>query len=224
MHTRACPACQVQVVPRPLCESVRIFLRCRRDSRGGRFCKKRKNTRKRPYVSPGPAPWVFVADDEPLVASTLANILQMNGFSAEFFTSPLEALTAARSKAPELLVSDVTSPGISGSDSASQMRTVTVNRSREIDHAYHEERLLELLARRQKLPATSDQMPDLDTEILAVWNLVRSYRMVQARQHFKAAMEAAQASPIDSAGHGVGGAKNSASQTARSGIRETPAA
>jgi hypothetical protein len=176
-------------------------------------------------VSPGPAPGIFVSDDESLIASTLANILQMKGFSAEFFISPLEALTAARSKAPDLLVSDVTSPGIFGIDFATQMRMVTISRSQEIDHAYHEERLLVLLARRQKLPGTSDQMPDLDTEILAVWNLVRSYRMVQARQHFKAALEPAQVPPIDSAGHGVGGGvKNSASQTVWSGIREAPAA
>jgi hypothetical protein len=37
-----------------------------------------------------------------------------------------------------------------------------------------------LLARRQKLPATSNQMPELDIEILAVWNLVKSYRLLQA--------------------------------------------
>ena len=83
-------------------------------------------------MSPGPAPRIFVADDEPVIASTLATILQMSGFSAEFFTSPLEALTAARSKAPDLLVSDVTT-GISGIDCASQMRMITMNRSQEID-------------------------------------------------------------------------------------------
>jgi hypothetical protein len=107
---------------------------------------------------------------------------------------------------------------------ASQMRMITMNRSQEIDHAYHEERLLVLLARRQKLPATSNQMPGLDLEILAVWNLVRSYRMVQARQHFKAALEPAEASRIDSAGRRVGGAKNSASHTVWSGMCKAPAA
>jgi hypothetical protein len=136
----------------------------------------------------------------------------MSGFSAEFFTSPLEALTAARSKAPDLLVPAVTT-GISGIDCASQ-----------IDHAYHEERLLVLLARRRKLSATSNQMPDLDVEILAVWNLVRSYRMVQARQHFKAALEPAEASRIDSAGRRVRGAKNSASHTVWSRMCKAPAA
>jgi hypothetical protein len=47
---------------------------------------------------------------------------------------------------------------------------ITMIRSQQIDHAYREESLLVLLARRQKLPATSNQMPDLDVEILAVWN------------------------------------------------------
>jgi CheY-like chemotaxis protein len=66
---------------------------------------------------------VFVVDDEPVIASTLAAILQMNGFSSRFFTCPLEALNAARVKAPDLLISDVAMPGISGVDLAIQMRT-----------------------------------------------------------------------------------------------------
>jgi DNA-binding NtrC family response regulator len=69
-----------------------------------------------------PATQIFVVDDEPVIASTLATILQLNGFSAKFFTNPLEALAAARSKAPDLLVSDVTMPGISGIDLAMTMR------------------------------------------------------------------------------------------------------
>ena len=69
-----------------------------------------------------PATQIFVVDDEPVIASTLATILQMNGFSAKFFTSPLEALAAARSEAPDLLISDVTMPGISGIDLAMTMR------------------------------------------------------------------------------------------------------
>jgi CheY-like chemotaxis protein len=73
-------------------------------------------------VSARSAPRIFVVDDEPVIASTLAAILRMNGFSAKFFTSPLEALTAARSKAPDLLISDVTMPDISGIDLAIQMR------------------------------------------------------------------------------------------------------
>jgi CheY-like chemotaxis protein len=73
-------------------------------------------------VSARTATRIFVVDDEPVIASTLAAILRINGFSARFFTSALEALTAARSKAPDLLISDVTMPGISGIDFAIQMR------------------------------------------------------------------------------------------------------
>ena len=68
------------------------------------------------------APSIFVVDDEPVIASTLAAILKMNGFSAKFFTSPLEALAAARSESPDLVLSDVSMPDISGIDFAIQMR------------------------------------------------------------------------------------------------------
>ena len=70
-----------------------------------------------------PVPRIFVVDDEPVIASTLAAILKQHGYSATFFTSPREALAAARSKAPDLLISDVAMPGLSGVDLAIQMRT-----------------------------------------------------------------------------------------------------
>jgi CheY-like chemotaxis protein len=90
----------------------------------GAFAIHGKATRKRTYVSSNPMPRVFVVDDEPVIASTLAAILQMNGFSAKFFSCPLEALAAARLKAPDLLISDVAMPGISGIDLAIQMRAL----------------------------------------------------------------------------------------------------
>jgi CheY-like chemotaxis protein len=65
---------------------------------------------------------IFVVDDEPVIASSLAAILRMNGFCARFFTSPLEALAAARSESPDLVISDVAMPGISGIELAIQMR------------------------------------------------------------------------------------------------------
>jgi CheY-like chemotaxis protein len=69
------------------------------------------------------SPRVFIVDDEHVIASTLAAILKRHGYSATFFTSPLEALAAARSKAPDLLISDVEMPNsITGIDLAIQMR------------------------------------------------------------------------------------------------------
>jgi PleD family two-component response regulator len=72
-----------------------------------------KNIRKRTYVFSDPATQIFVVDDEPVIASSLAAILKLNGYSATFFTSPLGALAAAQLRAPDLLISDlgVSSPG-----------------------------------------------------------------------------------------------------------------
>ena len=44
-----------------------------------------------------PVSCIFGVDDEHIIA--LAAILQINGYSAKFYISPLEALTAARSGA-----------------------------------------------------------------------------------------------------------------------------
>jgi CheY-like chemotaxis protein len=73
-------------------------------------------------VSPRSDSSIFVVDDEPVIASSLAAILQMNGFSARFFTCPLEALAAARTESPDLVISDVAMPGISGIELAIKMR------------------------------------------------------------------------------------------------------
>jgi DNA-binding NtrC family response regulator len=65
---------------------------------------------------------VFVVDDEPIIASTLEMILRSQGFDATSFTQPLEALRAASSDAPDLLISDVVMPLLSGIDLAIQIR------------------------------------------------------------------------------------------------------
>jgi DNA-binding NtrC family response regulator len=65
---------------------------------------------------------VFVVDDEHVIASTLAAILRLNGYCATSFTSAMEALAAAQSRAPDLLISDVVMPGISGIDLAIQIK------------------------------------------------------------------------------------------------------
>jgi DNA-binding NtrC family response regulator len=65
---------------------------------------------------------VFVVDDEFIIASTLAMILRQNHFEATYFTDPLQALEAARANAPDLLITDVVMPELSGIDLAIQIR------------------------------------------------------------------------------------------------------
>jgi FixJ family two-component response regulator len=69
-------------------------------------------------------PRVFVVDDEHVIASSLATILRQVGFEATPFTEPLEALKAARSEAPDLLISDVVMPLLSGVDLAIQLQEI----------------------------------------------------------------------------------------------------
>ena len=71
--------------------------------------------------SSGPSPrprLIFVVDDERTIASSVAAILQLHGFLARYFLDPLEALDAARGEAPDLLISDVSMPQLSGVDLA----------------------------------------------------------------------------------------------------------
>lgn len=67
---------------------------------------------------------VFVVDDEVVIADTLATILKISGFTAIAFNNPKLALTAAHLNPPDLLISDVVMPQLSGVDLAIQIRTI----------------------------------------------------------------------------------------------------
>src|ERR1700691_2816770 len=59
-------------------------------------------------------PTVFVVDDEPAIATTLALILNSAGFSATAFTDPREALRFAEAECPDYLITDVVMPELNG--------------------------------------------------------------------------------------------------------------
>lgn len=63
---------------------------------------------------PGKQLRVSVVDDEVLIASSFAMVLCNQGFDASFFTEPLQAIQAARYYAPDLLISEVSMPVLSG--------------------------------------------------------------------------------------------------------------
>lgn len=65
---------------------------------------------------------IYVVDDEKIIAETLATILNRAGFIASAFHDPKAALNAAASRAPDLLISDVMMPEMTGVELAIQMR------------------------------------------------------------------------------------------------------
>jgi CheY-like chemotaxis protein len=65
---------------------------------------------------------ILVVDDDRVIALTLGTILRREGFDVSFFTDPHEALEAARSTTPDLLITDVVMPQMSGIELAIKLR------------------------------------------------------------------------------------------------------
>lgn len=65
---------------------------------------------------------VLVVDDEPLIATTVAAILNSNGFEATHAFSGEDALEAARDFCPDVVLSDVLMPRMSGIDLGMRLR------------------------------------------------------------------------------------------------------
>ena len=66
---------------------------------------------------------IYIVDDEKLIAETLALILSMKGHSALWFTDPLEVIRMVEACPPDLLISDVMMPQLSGIDLAILVRS-----------------------------------------------------------------------------------------------------
>jgi CheY-like chemotaxis protein len=67
-------------------------------------------------------PKVLVADDERVIADTLAIILNQSGFQATAVYSGERAVEAARELRPDMLISDVIMPDMNGIDAAIRIR------------------------------------------------------------------------------------------------------
>jgi CheY-like chemotaxis protein len=69
-------------------------------------------------------PKVLIADDEPVIADTLAMILKQSGFDARAVYSGEKALELAQSFAPEMLISDVIMADLNGIDAAIRIQAL----------------------------------------------------------------------------------------------------
>lgn len=67
-------------------------------------------------------PRVLVVDDETLIADTIAQILNRNGFRATAVYSGAAAIELARTECPDLVLSDVMMPHIDGVEAAIAIR------------------------------------------------------------------------------------------------------
>ena len=85
---------------------------------------------KHPPASAGKAasalrrPVVLVVDDEVLIADSLTEILKRSGYAAIQAYDGESALEAARSMPPDLLISDITLPGMDGFELAIAIRRI----------------------------------------------------------------------------------------------------
>ena len=65
---------------------------------------------------------IFVVDDERCIADTLAAILRKSGYEARAFYNAESALAQMESCSPELVITDVVMPGMSGLEMAVLIR------------------------------------------------------------------------------------------------------
>ena len=70
---------------------------------------------------------VLVADDERVIADTLAMILNQSGFHARVAYTGEKALELAAEFQPEMLISDVIMAGLNGIDAAIKIREILPN-------------------------------------------------------------------------------------------------
>ncbi|MGC2636969.1 MAG: response regulator [Acidobacteriaceae bacterium] len=68
------------------------------------------------------SPRIYIVDDEWIIAETLATILNKNGFHAHPFHNSSQALVRALSCPPDVLITDVMMPGMTGIELAVALR------------------------------------------------------------------------------------------------------
>jgi|SRR5215469_15838062 len=69
-------------------------------------------------------PLILVADDERVVAESLVQILQQEGFEAAYALNGEAAVQSARKNRPDVVICDILMPVMNGLEAAKQIRTI----------------------------------------------------------------------------------------------------
>ena len=71
-----------------------------------------------------PKPRILIADDERVIADTLAKILALSGYQARAVYSGEQAVQAASESIPDVLIADVVMQGMNGIEAALSVRRI----------------------------------------------------------------------------------------------------
>lgn len=71
----------------------------------------------------GSRPRIYVVDDEWIIAESLATILAKEGYRAQAFHNPGQAMVRALDQPPDVLIADVMMPGMPGTELAMALRS-----------------------------------------------------------------------------------------------------
>ncbi|MCU1452377.1 MAG: response regulator [Acidimicrobiales bacterium] len=69
-----------------------------------------------------PPPVVLVVDDDPVIVKLLTVNFEMEGFTVRSATDGAEGLAAARAQRPDVVVSDIMMPNVSGLDLVRELK------------------------------------------------------------------------------------------------------
>ena len=69
-------------------------------------------------------PFILVVDDEPIVAHTLVQILESEGYSASYVSNGAAAVQWAGEMRPDIVICDVLMPTLNGIEAAKQIREI----------------------------------------------------------------------------------------------------
>ena len=75
----------------------------------------------------GVPPRIYVVDDEWIIAESLAAILSKDGFQVQAFHNPCQAMVRAMGQPPDVLITDVMMPGMTGVELAIALRSAGQN-------------------------------------------------------------------------------------------------